>query len=138
MGIADELKKFAALTKELQSLEKENAKLASGMLAQIKGRKPIELFGEGCLKTYADAVKKAKSLTSMRPTVVKALEAVAHTPTSAAVKAAKVALDKHSAELTKEHAAAVKSDKAIAKEVAAFTSALAEISGVLDKQSTVG
>ena len=137
MSLADELKAIAALSKELQQLTKENEVLAAELLTATKGRKPIDLFGDGCLKDYADAVKKSGGLTTMRPTVVKALEAVANEPVSAAVKAAQDGLKKHAADVEKENAATVKSDPKKAKQVKTFVDALDSVGLILKKQATI-
>lgn len=137
MGLKENLKTLAVLSKKMQKLEKENAALAAKHLRQIKGAKVIELFGEGALKDYADAVKKSKSLTTMRPSVVKAIEAVAHTPSSAAIKQAIAEVSKHAADVEKENAAKAKADKKLAKQLKDFSAALNGVVAVLKKQQAV-
>ena len=138
MSVPDELKKIADLCQKLQALEKSNAVQAAKLAAEMKDRKPIDLFGEACLKDYADAVKDSRGLTSLRPSVVKELEAVANEPTAAAVKAAQAGIKKHAADVEKETAQAIKADKAKAKQVNTFLGALEAVSTRLGRQATVG
>lgn len=137
MSLANELKELAELATKVKALQAENAKLAEEILAEIKGRKPIELFGEGCLKDYADAVKKSGGLTVVKPSVVKALEAVAKEPKAAVVKAAEAQIKAHVDAVDKEHKAQAKTDKDLAKRMASFETALLGVVKRLGLQATV-
>ena len=137
MGLKENLKTLAALSKKMHKLEKENAALALTHLKEIKGKKIIDLFGNDALKCYADAVKKSNSLTAMRPSVVKAIESVAHTPTSSAIKNAIQEVEKHTKDVETEYSAQAKTDKKMGKQLKDFTAALKSISMTLKKQQAV-
>lgn len=137
MGTEDEIKKFAsalnALKKDLKKTEALGAKLQKGLKTYV----PIEFLVEGFIKSYKDAVKRANSLTVMKPSVVKALDKASQRPTKSAIKESKAKLEEHLKEVAKTHAAAAKKDKNTKKTLDKFAGNIKALIGGLDKQDTV-
>ena len=137
MGAKDEIKKFATALKKLEKDFKKNEALGAKLQSELKGYVPIEFLVEGFIKSYKDAVKRANSLTVMKPSVVKALDKASQRPTKSAIKETKAKLEEHLKEVAKTHAAAAKKDKNTKKTLDKFTGNIKAIIGDLDKQDTV-
>lgn len=137
MGAKDEIKKFATALKKLEKDFKKNEALGAQLQKELKGYVPIEFIVEGFIKSYKDAVKRANSLTVMKPSVVKALDKASQRPTKSAIKESKAKLEEHLKEVAKAHAAAAKKDKNTKKTLDKFTGNIKALIGSLDKQDTV-
>lgn len=137
MGAADEIRKLHKTLTELKKDLQETEVLGAKLQTELKGYVPIEFLVEGFIKSYKDAVKRANSLTVMKPSVIKALDKASQRPTKSAISQTKAKLEEHLKEVAKTHAAAAKKDKNTKKTLDKFTGNIKAIIGGLDKQDTV-
>ena len=137
MGTEDEIKKFAVALSELKKDLKKTASLGAKLQSELKGYVPIEFLVEGFIKSYRNAVKRADSLTVIKPSVIKALDKANQRPTKSAMNESKTKLEEHLKEVAKTHEAAAKKDKNTKKTLDKFTGNIKALIGDLGKQDTV-
>lgn len=124
---------LANFKKAVEAAEKAGVKFEG----ELKGKVPIEFIVDGVIKDYKDAVKKAGSLTSMKPSVVKALDDANTKPTKAAVKQAQKLLADQVKEVQKENAEEAKKNKEVDKDLKKFVDAVGKLESRLEKQDTI-